>query len=344
MQATIKRRYGPAETAAERGNPEGQILLGKLHYDGHGLPQDYSAAARWYGAAAAQGDAAAQLGLGNLYQRGFGVSQDYREAWHWYRRAADQGAAGAQWALGNLYKDGLGVAADSTEAAAWCRLASDQGFAPAECNLGRLYEAGAGIERDDARAADLYRRSANKDYLQAKIYLAHMYSRGRGVAQDCVAAHMWANLALTQMQQKPAREHEARFVAELEARMAPEQVEEARRRAAEWRPSGDPLTSSAEGTRVSGAGSATPGAGDVLSIVIGAVGFVAGFCAVFFLEGLVLSGFEGATRRHVMPRGLGWIVAPFLVGVMCWHLGRSLASRRRRCHLARAGTRQSHGS
>jgi TPR repeat protein len=54
------QRYGQA---AAQGDADTQRMLGDLHSEGKGVPQDYAEAARLYGLAAAQGDATAQLKL-----------------------------------------------------------------------------------------------------------------------------------------------------------------------------------------------------------------------------------------------------------------------------------------
>ena len=51
---------------------------------------------KFYSKAADEGDAEAPLKLGRIYESGRGVSQDYVEAATWYRRAAEQGNREAQ--------------------------------------------------------------------------------------------------------------------------------------------------------------------------------------------------------------------------------------------------------
>ena len=41
--------------AAEQGNATAQFLLGKMFFDGQGVPQDYKTAVRWYTLAAEKG-------------------------------------------------------------------------------------------------------------------------------------------------------------------------------------------------------------------------------------------------------------------------------------------------
>ncbi len=60
-------------TKAEQGGASAQFNLGFRHELGLlNVPQDYTQAARWYGAAAEQGDVKAQFSLGFLYYEGLG--------------------------------------------------------------------------------------------------------------------------------------------------------------------------------------------------------------------------------------------------------------------------------
>src|SRR5215510_11489548 len=57
---------------AQQGDARAQFLLGALYAQGHGVPQDYGAAAQWFRRAAEQGHAAAQFNLGVWYHEGRG--------------------------------------------------------------------------------------------------------------------------------------------------------------------------------------------------------------------------------------------------------------------------------
>ena len=81
--------------------------------------------------AAVKGFATAQNNLGEMYRLGHGVPQDYAEAMRWYRRAAEGDLPIAQSNLGTVYLAGLGVRRDYVEAARWYRLAAEQRFARA---------------------------------------------------------------------------------------------------------------------------------------------------------------------------------------------------------------------
>jgi hypothetical protein len=94
-------------------------------YDlGHGVPQDYAEAVRWYLKAAEQGVELAQTYLGGMYDQGRGVPQDYAEAATWFRRAADRGVALAQFVLGTMYEEGTAGSQDYVQAHMWVNLAA----------------------------------------------------------------------------------------------------------------------------------------------------------------------------------------------------------------------------
>ena len=184
---------------AEAGDAGAQGALGVLYYEGlGGIQRDYAEAARWLGKAAGQGNALAQVSLGRMHTGGLGIPQDYAEGARWLRKAAEQGNAHGQASLGLLHYEGLGVPHDYTEAARWSRHAAEQGEA------------------------------------NAQIMLGIMYADGHGVAQDHVSAHMWFNLAASQstgeLSEEAVKERDA-----VAARMTREDLDEAQRRAREWR-------------------------------------------------------------------------------------------------------------
>ena len=57
-----------------------------------------------------------------MYVTGHGVQQDYSAAALWFRKAAEQGYVLAQTNLGVIYRDGRGATRDETEAEARTRL------------------------------------------------------------------------------------------------------------------------------------------------------------------------------------------------------------------------------
>ena len=111
-------------TAAERGDPRAQYLLGVRYATGDGVVEDDATAAQWIRKAADQGLADAQFNLGLMYADGNGVPQDSATAVSWLRKAAEQGDARAESNLGLMYANGTGVAADPLEAYNWLSIVS----------------------------------------------------------------------------------------------------------------------------------------------------------------------------------------------------------------------------
>jgi TPR repeat protein len=147
-----------------------------------------------------RGDASAQNNLGVMYEKGQGVSQNYTEAMRWYRKAADQGFAEGQYNLGVMYEKGRGVSQNYTEAGVWFRKAADQGDADAQFNLGVTYY------------------------------------NGYGVPQNYTQAHMWFTLAASKASGDKQKKY-SQWREEAARKMTPQQIEEARRLAREWKPS-----------------------------------------------------------------------------------------------------------
>ena len=75
---------------AENGNPDAQINLGNMYFDGNGVPQDNAESVKWYLLAADQGSADAQIALGFLYEYGEAVPQDYVQAHKWFDLAGSR--------------------------------------------------------------------------------------------------------------------------------------------------------------------------------------------------------------------------------------------------------------
>ena len=71
--------------------PGMHFLLGYLHEEGLGTPQDMALAYQFYIKGAEQDDAKCMNNLGSMYERGTGVAKNLAEAQKWYERAAELG-------------------------------------------------------------------------------------------------------------------------------------------------------------------------------------------------------------------------------------------------------------
>ncbi len=99
--------------------------LGELYEHGHGVPQDYQEALKWYKAGSGRGFTDFKAGL--MYYDGRGVPQNYEKAMQWWRSAAQDFHSDAQFNLGHMYAQGCGVPQDDEEAVKWWLLAAEQG-------------------------------------------------------------------------------------------------------------------------------------------------------------------------------------------------------------------------
>jgi TPR repeat protein len=186
--------------AAEEGNARAQAVLGYCYYEGVGVVQDYNEAVKWNRKAAEQGDATAEANLALSYGQGRGVARDYAEAVKWYRKAAEQGDANAQCNLGFCYCLGQGVHQDYLEAVNWFRKAVEQENAIAQYCLGCCYDKGQGVQQDYAEAANWFRKTAEQGNAAAQGNLGFCYYLGQGVQQDYAEAVNWSRKGAEQGQ------------------------------------------------------------------------------------------------------------------------------------------------
>jgi len=188
------------KTAADQGDANAQYRLGNMYMSmGKGVTQNYFEAARLYKLAADQGDANAQFRLGNMYMSmGLGLRMSYIEAFKFIKLAADQGLVDAQSFVGYMYYNGQGTPKNYFEAARWYKLAADQGDDNAHMHLGNMYEKGHGVTQSYSEAVRLYKLAADQGNAGAQSSLGMMYEYGRGVTQSYSEARKWHTLAANQ--------------------------------------------------------------------------------------------------------------------------------------------------
>lgn len=143
---------------------------------------------------------------------------------------AKKGDAKAQAILGQMYSSGSGVPQNHAKAAFWYRKAAEQGHVKAQTSLGVMYEMGTGVPQDEKEAASWFRKAAEQGHGEALYTLGGIYERGRGaIPADLVQAHMWFDIAVA-----AGFDIAQDNLAEIEAKMSPEQIEKARSLAKEW--------------------------------------------------------------------------------------------------------------
>jgi TPR repeat protein len=167
------------------------------------------------------------------YKRG-----DYSKAVELIRPLAERGDIRAQFNLATVYYNGQAGRQDLAEAAKWFRMAAEHGDKEAQRYLGFMYASGKGVARDDREALKWYGRAAEQGDADAQVNLGVMYSVSRGAQQNYVEAHKWFSIAAARypVSERQKREQVLKNSERLAAKMSPEQLEEARKLAREWRP------------------------------------------------------------------------------------------------------------
>jgi hypothetical protein len=146
---------------ADHGDADAEWRLGTMYYSGHGVPQDFTEAARRYRQSAEQGNKFGEEGLGWCYHAGRGVPQDDAQALTLFRKSAVQGSSKAENMMALLYENGQGVAPDTVAALGWYHKAISDGDTAAEYNLGEMYYFGRGVPIDRKEGLRLIRDAAN---------------------------------------------------------------------------------------------------------------------------------------------------------------------------------------
>ena len=181
--------------------------------------------------AANQGNAKAQYRLGAAHYAGEGVTQSYEEAAAWFLLSSEQGNADAQNYLGQMHSDGTGRPQSYDEARRWYTLAAEQGHAGAQRSVGFYHELGfGGVTTNKVEAAKWYRLAAEQGDPFAQFALGSMYAKGEGVPRNDLLSYKWWNLAAAYGLGHPSN------ITTLEGRMTPDQIAEAQKLSAEWKP------------------------------------------------------------------------------------------------------------
>ncbi|GHU37323.1 hypothetical protein AGMMS50256_35120 [Betaproteobacteria bacterium] len=111
--------------AAENGDPVAQFRLGRaLFQDPAHTDKTSALAVRWLEAAAEGGNIDAMIYLGRVFQTGVGILQNFSQASRWINTAAMRGSIEGMLEMGLLYRDGVGVQKDYVKAYAWLNRAA----------------------------------------------------------------------------------------------------------------------------------------------------------------------------------------------------------------------------
>jgi TPR repeat protein len=213
-----------------------------------GITRDYAEAVKWYRKAAESGNSDGEVNLGRMYGFGLGVQNDFGEALKWFRKAAEAGNSEGQTFLSFMYQNGIGVETNASEFLNWIHKAesnpqflhnrfdlreqlreleaqvrqaqtnkqaaqnaqaaerkrildsndpvglktlAEKGDAEAAVKLGQLYEKAKGVAQDYGEAIKWYRKAAEAGNSYGQVNLGWMYQNGFGVQRDYAEAVKW---------------------------------------------------------------------------------------------------------------------------------------------------------
>ena len=263
--------------AADQGDVAAQSNLGLLYAKGKGVAQDYAEAAKWYRKAADQGDLAAQINLALLYAKGQGVYAGLcAKRPNGIARRRIKAMCGAQEQSGADVSDGQGVTRDDARSGTMVSqsrrarrsrgakqsrptLCQRPGRKAGLCGSGEVVRQGGRARRSLCaeqpgaplrqgprgeaglcRGGGWYRKAAEQGNSFAQSNLGFLYANGQGVRQDYVQAYKWFSLAASGSTTPEYRDNAGKNRDIIADRMTPEQIKEAQRLAAEWKPNKAP--------------------------------------------------------------------------------------------------------
>lgn len=160
---------------------------------------------------------------------------DFADARATFNPLAKAGDGNAQFMLGVMFENGLGTGKDDEAAASWYKQAAASGIASAQYNLGVFHQLGKGVPQDPALALKFHRLAAAQGHSRAQNNLGTMYYTGAGVGRDPIEAWKWLTLATSGLR-GDARDFTEKNLSAIENELSPDDLSEAKRRAAGWKP------------------------------------------------------------------------------------------------------------
>ncbi len=186
------------QLAAEQGNIDAQISLGRNYAKGTESEKNEELACYWWKQAADANNAEAQIYLGDMYANGKGVNKNKQEAFRLYYLAAEQGNLRAHHHIGDAYRNGHGVIKDEYEAAKWYQHAANEGYLPSQSQLALWYKYGIGVPKNETKALYWEHLAAEEGYKLSQTRLALRYYHGEGVNKNVQEAVKWFRRAADQ--------------------------------------------------------------------------------------------------------------------------------------------------
>ena len=176
------------ERAAKGGHVLGQTKLAELCLNGIGGPVDNDCAHENAAKAHGQGSREATALLAQMYLLGRGVDKNTTRAAELFEQAAESGNATALFRLSGLYFDGDGVDQDTAKALDYLQQAAERGHLEALHSLGLFHIEGTHVDKDVDAGLPHVTKAANAGYSKSLAYLGNAYYRGDIVGRDMAQA------------------------------------------------------------------------------------------------------------------------------------------------------------
>ncbi len=154
-------------------NGNDRELLGIAHklYD----RGEYEKALAAYLHLAERGDVDGQRVVGSMYNSGTGTAKDLEKAKHWLKLAADRDDAPSQYLLGLIHWR----ARQDDLAFEFFEKSAGQGYGPGLYRLAICYSLGRGASKNEGKTLALLEEACRKENLRARIEYAKRLMKGR---------------------------------------------------------------------------------------------------------------------------------------------------------------------
>jgi len=175
------------------------------------------------------GDTRAEAWMGLIMNE----AQRRTEAKEWYRRAAEKDNRFAIGGLAQMHQRDR----EYGEAARWHKRGAELGITNSQYLYASMLVEGQGIPMNEAEAFRWFSAASGGGHRYSNVQLAKLYFHGVGTAQDHIQAYAHIEVALKAFSEADVLAAEARALRnQLEARLLPEEIDEARQRARQLKP------------------------------------------------------------------------------------------------------------
>jgi len=216
------------ESNAAAGNATAQFELGRVYFQGKGVPIDKAKAYEWILKSADQGNLDAMTMMGYFYSQGIILQKDEVKAIEWFRKGAEAGSTKSQLNLGLMLRQAKTIPLNNTESLHWletaassddpdavriygqvlflgdCLIMPDRnkafpfvmksalaGDAASQNMVGVAYRDGDGTEKDLGKAKDWFLKAALQNDPKAQSNLAHILGVDSTKSPDFKEALKW---------------------------------------------------------------------------------------------------------------------------------------------------------